>query len=93
MPLGIKVVLLDPLVVLLEMSAPLGGAANIVVPVVMAPVVMAPVWESMGNITALQIGLVVALGTFLEFMDLLAMGVGDVGLEIAVLRALSRSLA
>ena len=47
----------------------------------------------MGNITALQIGLVVALGTFLEFMDLLSMGVGDVGLEIAVLRALSRSLA
>ena len=82
--MGIKVVLL----VLLEMSAPLGGVANIVV-----PVVMAPVWESMGNITALQIGLVVALGTFLEFMDLLSMGVGDVGLEIAVLRALSRSLA
>ena len=87
--MGIKVVmtLLDPLVVLLEMSAPLGGAANIVV-----PVVMAPVWESMGNITALQIGLVVALGTFLEFMDLLAIGVGVVGLEIAVLRAVSRSL-
>ena len=73
--MGIKVVLLDPLVVLLEMSAPLGGAANIVV-----PVDTAPVWESMGNITALQIGLVVALGTFLEFMDLLAMGVGVVGL-------------
>ena len=87
--MGIKVVmtLLDPLVVLLEMSAPLGGAANIVV-----PVVMAPVWESMGNITALQIGLVVALGTFLEFMDLLAIGVGVVGLEIAVLRAASRRL-
>ena len=50
MPLGIKVVMtsLDPLVVLLEMSAPLGGAADIVALVV----VMAPVWESMGNITA-----------------------------------------
>ena len=76
------------MVLVLGMSAPLGGTADIV-----APVVMAPVWESVGNITALQIGLVVALGTFLEFMDLLSMGVGDVGLEIAVLRALSRSLA
>ena len=40
------------------MSAPLGGTADIV-----APVVMAPVWESLVNITLLQIGLVVALGT------------------------------